>query len=161
MELMIGIAVAAIIAALAAPSFSSFMNNNRVTAAQNNLVAALNLARSEAVRRATPVTVCASTNGTACATAADWPAGFIVFRDPGATGTVGSANDILQKWGATSGGVLFTTASANVQYQPTGLLVGGPAVTVDVSYTGCMGNHKRRVQVSLSGSISSRPQACP
>jgi type IV fimbrial biogenesis protein FimT len=160
LELMVGLAVVAILAGLAAPGFRTFINNNRVAAAQNDLVAALNLARSEAVRRSTTVTVCASSDGASCATAADWATGWIVFRDPGAAGTVATSTDVLQKWGAISGGVKFTTASGLVQYQSTGTLVGA-ATTVDISYTGCGGPNKRHLQVSLSGSISNQLQACP
>jgi type IV fimbrial biogenesis protein FimT len=159
-ELMFGIAVVAILMAVAVPTFRSFINNNRVTAAQNDLVAALNLARSEAARRSTPVSVCASTDGAACATKTDWPFGWIVFRDPGAAGTVAATTDILQKWGPITGSVLLTTNSGLVQYQSTGTLVG-PATTVDISYAGCTGTNKRHVQVSLSGSISSQRQTCP
>jgi type IV fimbrial biogenesis protein FimT len=159
LELMFGIAVLAILVGLAAPSFSSFINNNRVTTAQNDLVAALYVARSESVRRSTVITVCASTNAASCATQNDWASGWIVFLDPGATGTVASTANILQKWGPTIGSVTLSTASANVQYQPTGLAIA--AATVDIAYSGCIGNHKRRVQVSLSGSVSSHLQSCP
>jgi len=160
MELMVGIAVVAILAGLAAPNFRVFINNNRVTAAQNDLVAALNLARSESVRRSTTVSVCSSTDGASCATKNDWPSGWIVFLDPGAAGTVAASANVLQKWGAIAGGVQFTTASGLVQYQPTGTIVG-PAATVDISYSGCGGPNKRHLQISLSGSISSKLQNCP
>jgi type IV fimbrial biogenesis protein FimT len=165
MELMAGIAVVAIVAGLAAPSFRAFINNSRVGAAQNDLAAALNIARSEAVRRSTTVSVCASSNGTSCDKAPGpvvtaWAPGWLVFRDPGAAGTVAAASDILQKWDAISGGVQLTGTSGVVQFQPTGTIVS-PAATVDISYSGCGGKNKRHMQVSLSGSISSQLRLCP
>jgi prepilin-type N-terminal cleavage/methylation domain-containing protein len=49
MELMVTIAIAAILVGTAIPSFTSTITNNRLTTSANELVTALNLARSEAV----------------------------------------------------------------------------------------------------------------
>jgi len=164
MELMISLIVLAILLAVAMPSFQQFTSNNRVTTTQNDLVAAINLARSEAVRRSTAVTICSSTDGLSCGASTDWPSGWIVFRNPGAAGTVAANSDIIQKWGAiqsagAANGVLIVTPSAFVQFQPTGL--ANVSTTVDVSYTGCTGARKRHLQITLGGSISSVLQNCP
>lgn len=50
-ELMVAIAILAILLALAVPSVQEMIKNNRVTAQHNELVALLNYAKSEAVRR--------------------------------------------------------------------------------------------------------------
>ena len=60
LELMIGIAVFAVLVGLGVPSFFEIINNNRTTTQANELVAALNLARSESVKRGNPVSVCSS-----------------------------------------------------------------------------------------------------
>jgi type IV fimbrial biogenesis protein FimT len=159
LELLTGITVVAILVGVAAPSFRSFLNNTRVTTAQNDLVAALNLARGEAVRRATTMTACPSASGTACDAGNTWASGWIVFRDQAAAGAVADTADIVQKWGAITGGITLATSSLNVQFQPTGFAAN--AVTMDVSYTGCIGTRLRHVQVSLGGSISSHRQQCP
>lgn len=57
-ELMITIAVAAILLAIAIPGFRDLILRNELTTATNDWVAAVNLARSEAVRRGVPVVVC-------------------------------------------------------------------------------------------------------
>lgn len=62
MELMVTLAVAGIVVALAVPNFRQFLQNGRLTAASNDLIAAMHLARTEAVKRQTPVAVCASAN---------------------------------------------------------------------------------------------------
>ena len=72
LELIITIAVAAILVTLAVPSFTSVLNNNRLTSGSNTFVAALHHARSEAVRRNARVTMCPSSDGTTCATTDDW-----------------------------------------------------------------------------------------
>lgn len=58
-ELMIVVAILAIIAAIAAPSFRTMIQNNRLTAAVNDVAGALQYARSEAVRRGRDVQVSA------------------------------------------------------------------------------------------------------
>ena len=58
-ELMITIAILAIIAAIAVPEMRQLLVNHRVTSQTNELVAALNFARSEAIRRGADVMMCA------------------------------------------------------------------------------------------------------
>ena len=50
-ELMITLAVAAVLTVIAVPSFRNMINSNRLTTAANEMVGALNLARMEAVKR--------------------------------------------------------------------------------------------------------------
>lgn len=80
-ELMIGVAVLAILVALAAPSLTSVINNNRLAAQANEFVTALQLARSEAVRLNSAVSVCHSSNGTSCSAAGDTWSGWITIVD--------------------------------------------------------------------------------
>src|SRR5215470_12089665 len=119
MELMVTLSIVAILVALATPSFRNFTSSNRVTTVNNDLVTALNLARSEAARRSTPVTVCASADGDTCGANTDWASGWIVFQNPGAAGVIASQQDVLQKWGSAPGVIQVTTNDAYLQYQPT------------------------------------------
>ncbi|MGE6528926.1 pilus assembly FimT family protein [Pseudomonas sp. NPDC077382] len=57
MELMVVIALIAIIAGIAVPNYQSSMQNTRLTSARNSLVGALQMARSEAITRSITVTV--------------------------------------------------------------------------------------------------------
>ena len=50
-ELMITIAISAILLSVAAPAYQSFIGSTALTTATNDLVAALNMARSEALKR--------------------------------------------------------------------------------------------------------------
>lgn len=76
-ELMVVIAIVAIMAGLAAPSFTDMLRRNRLSAAASALQVSLSLARSEAVRRGADarVTVAANT------TAGVWTNGWTVFID--------------------------------------------------------------------------------
>lgn len=60
MELMIVLALAAVILAIGAPNFREFRQNNRLTAAANDFLASVQLARTEAVKRQTIVSICPS-----------------------------------------------------------------------------------------------------
>lgn len=61
-ELMITVVIASILVALALPNFRETMIRNNVTEINNQLVQALNLARSEAVRRGAQVEVISTAN---------------------------------------------------------------------------------------------------
>jgi type IV fimbrial biogenesis protein FimT len=118
-ELMIVLAIAAILAAIAAPSFTATIQNNRLVTQVNELQASLGLARSEAVKRNDNVTTCPSNNGAGCL--GNWQSGWIVFVDADADGVVANVNDILRVHGAISGGNTISFTQANVIYNGTGL----------------------------------------
>ncbi len=50
-ELLIGIAILALLMALGVPEYATFLNNSRVRTTADNLVSGLNMARAEAVKR--------------------------------------------------------------------------------------------------------------
>jgi len=157
-ELMIGLLIIAILIGLAAPTFREFTRNNQVTATNNDLVTALNLARSEALRRGTAVTVCSSTDGLKCGVAGDWAAGWIVFQDEAANGVIPSDDKVVQKWGGAGAGIQVATASPYVQYQPTGTVTNSAAISV--SFASCKGQSLRQIQISAGGSITTQLQRC-
>lgn len=76
-ELMIALAVAAIVLTMGIPGFQDLIQNNRRVTAVNELVSGLHLARSEAFKRNRTVSVCPSADGVNCGGA--WAAGWLVF----------------------------------------------------------------------------------
>jgi type IV fimbrial biogenesis protein FimT len=68
---MVTVAVAAILLALAAPAMTNVLTQRAVVAQSSELVEAMHFARSEAMKRSAPVSLCkvASANATTCATA--------------------------------------------------------------------------------------------
>ena len=92
-ELMVTVAVLAILVAIATPSFTAIINNNRLTGNANELVASLQLARSDAVTRNTSVRLCRSIDSATCVTStnATW-AGWITVIE--ATGVVLRVNTV-------------------------------------------------------------------
>jgi len=82
LELMVTIAILAIVAALAGPSFSDLLARNRGAAQVNALVAGLNAARAEAVKRAQAVQFCTSGDGVNCGGSAASPWIVALANDP-------------------------------------------------------------------------------
>jgi type IV fimbrial biogenesis protein FimT len=167
-ELMVSLAIMGILVSLAVPSFQEYGRNTRVVAAQNDLVTALNLARSEAIRRSTPVSVCATSNFTTCANSTFWVNGWLAFSD--ATGTAGvldGTDAVLQMWrGPGAENVTFATTGTNpqwIQFTATGLV--NPTTTTKtylIQSNSCNTGDvlRRRIQVSGIGAIRNERVAC-
>lgn len=85
-ELMVTLTVMAILLSIAAPSFTSLMAANRMSTQTNEFIGALNLARSEAVRRGQPVTLLSTD-------ADNYSQGWTVFPDLNGNGAATSATD--------------------------------------------------------------------
>lgn len=95
-ELMMAVAVAAVLLALAGPSFQQALNGSRLSSAASELTAAVQLARSEAIRNNRRVTLCRSTDGSACnTTSSDWT-GWIMFVDSNIDGVRNAAEPLLK-----------------------------------------------------------------
>lgn len=124
-ELMITIAIAAILLTIAIPSFQGLINDNRITTQTNELVTDLMVAKSEAIRRSVRVAICIrDTAGTACNTGGAWGDGWILFADSDADGTVDTGETLLKvhealPTGVTIAGAGFGTTGI-VTYTPSG-----------------------------------------
>ena len=83
-ELMVTVVVLAVVLAIAYPSFTGLINSNRLTGNANEMVAAIQLARSEAVTRNASVVLCRSDDATTCATGAAWNGWITLLQSGGA-----------------------------------------------------------------------------
>jgi len=92
-EVIVTLAIAAIVLSIGVPSFQSYIQNNRQTIAINELATALQLARNSAISRRVAVTLCKSPNAANCiigADSGDWSQGWMMFTNP--NGINGVAN---------------------------------------------------------------------
>lgn len=80
-ELMITLAIVGILLTVGVPSLKTFMQGNQLIAASNELVSALHIARSEAIKLNSRVSICESSDGTSCSNTGSWKNGWIVFVD--------------------------------------------------------------------------------
>jgi type IV fimbrial biogenesis protein FimT len=156
-ELMITLVLVAILATIGVPNFMNLIANNRLTTQANELVSSLNLARSEAIKRNTRVTVCRSDTGTSCS--GTWSNGWIVFVDTGAAGSVDAGDEILRVRNGVTNGMSLTAGAVNaVQFQALGL---STQTDFTLSVTNCSGDNKRLINVATSGRVSTTKGACP
>jgi prepilin-type N-terminal cleavage/methylation domain-containing protein len=124
-ELMVVIALAAVILGLGAPSFSEFRRNNRLTGAGNDFLSALLFARTEAIKRQQPVSLCASDNPRSAAPACSKSAytGWIVFEDRNSDCVLDAAPEVLLRADGPLEAAVKTTATGTcVPFMPTGFL---------------------------------------
>lgn len=115
-ELMIAMAIAAVLMTLAAPNFQQAVNGNRLSGAASEVIGALQLARSEAIRANRRAVLCRSANAdvataTCDTTNAAWP-GWIVFVDTDGNGNRNGTEAVIKA--ATIDASLQLLGSASV-----------------------------------------------
>jgi type IV fimbrial biogenesis protein FimT len=144
-ELLIVLVIVAVLAVVAAPSLASVVVAQRLRAAGTDLVSALLLARSEAIKRNVNVTVRPAVGD-------DWGRGWI-------TATAGGEQ--IDRRNGPGTRVQVTLAPAAIVYAPTGRLDGGGATRVEfVDAEGQPGVAPRCVSVDLAGLPRLAAQGC-
>lgn len=93
-ELIIALALTAIVITLAVPGYQTLIATNHVQSKVDELVTAIHFARSEAIKRHTTITLCKSLDTKQCG--GKWQDGWIIFVDKTAQGYVGRTDDILR-----------------------------------------------------------------
>jgi len=153
-ELLMGIVILAILLAGALPAFMTFVANNRLDSQANEIVAATQLARSEAINRGVPVTICSSSNAASCG--GGFADGWIVIANEG------TGNDTLvQTWPAPDSDIAFTPAAGRVDFLPTGFADANAVQTLLMELDNCSNDNQRRIEVEVTGRVASRRVACP
>lgn len=186
-EALVVMAIAAILMVLAVPGFHNTLASSRNSDAANTLISAIDLARSEAVRRGLNVTICRATDVVAalptCGGAGDWADGWFIFVDNFGVQGVRDAgdNEILfrqQALNGADGSGSRITASVNLpvsfvgalSYQPNGLrlpLAGDPTppFRFEIGYRALSqtapGLAPRCLQVSFTGQSAVTREQCP
>jgi type IV fimbrial biogenesis protein FimT len=158
-ELMVTVAVLAVITAIAIPSFSEMLDSSKRASVAGELAADFALARTEAARRGKRVTVCVSSDGATCSssTSTDWKSGWIVFSDVAADGvlTTADGDELLRRRDALSGGLSFVssgfTTTGRVQFRPSGAADSGGALLL--CKPGKSGANGRQISLSFSGAV--------
>jgi type IV fimbrial biogenesis protein FimT len=170
-ELMVTLAVAAILLTVAIPSFRSTVQNNRATGQANDLLSSLNVARSEAVKRGATVSVCISSDQAKC-TGASWALGWLIWSDINGDGIVDAA-EIIKVHEALTGASTLTaadnggTAISSISYLSTGMttLATGTTVIFQLRTPGCTGKgtmaQNRDITINAVGRASVTRIDCP
>ena len=168
LELMTTLSVVGIVLAVGVPSYLSVVRNNRAATNANELVAALTIARSEAVRRGDRVSLCRSNDGASCGGA--WTDGWIVFVDGAANDTAAPVVSlVLQTWPAPTGEASVVTRSngSDVDVTWVRFLPRGDTRTTEplpliynIQIDECTGNVARNIEINAVGRTSVTKVAC-
>ena len=141
-ELMITLALAAILMSIGIPSFQSYMELNRLAAQSNQMVQSLNLARSEAGKRGGNIAV-------APIVAGNWAQGWQVWVDTNTNNAVDAGEEILLTVAAITGGSTLVSTRANYRYQRSGNVVAAGSFTLTASSGGV-----RTISIIATGRVS-------
>lgn len=163
LEAMVTMTIAAVLLSLAIPGLIDFTRNARRDGRVSDIVVALSIARSEAIKRNHHVTVCPSLDGLTCAGNNRWEGGWIVYADPNNNGTVDDTETILRRYEAAGGeGTLRSGLTRKrVTYQGNGLSV---AFNTKLRVCDTRGTaYARSVVVSNTGRarVASTAETCP
>lgn len=157
-ELLVTLVIAAILAALAGPSFSGLVNNTRLSSTMARLATDLNRARSEAIKRNVRVLVCVrDVAGTNCGTGTDWSNGWLVCYDGNQDGScdVATASDpnplAIQQ--ALKENMALTANANLVRFNPSGTQGAGGAATLTLNGT-WDGAQTKVASIAATGNIS-------
>lgn len=124
-ELLVTLSVAGVLLAVAAPSYRAFVQDSQLTTQSNNFFSAMMLAKSEAIKRGGPVTICPSINGTTCSGVKVWSNGWIIFADTDGDGKVDAGDEIIRIGNALSGQSTLTSGNRKrVTFAASGFTLG-------------------------------------
>ncbi|MDD5480400.1 GspH/FimT family pseudopilin [Rhodoferax sp.] len=165
-ELMVVVAIVALMAVLAAPSFKQMIQSNAISSAVNSFMADMRFARSEAIRRGGSVVLCRSNSpeaadpncGTGSGTAGrGWKTGWFVFHDLDGDQSKDASEPVLRAQGSltsldyaleTSGGA----SSTKFRFTPTGRLVSlGASTGIQFGGAAFPTEQQRVVCISVGG----------
>lgn len=167
-NVLVTIAIGAVLLTQAIPSLQAFIQRNRVSTAVNRFSGALQYARSEAVRRSRRVVLCPSADGRGCADTERWAQGWIVFADLDGDRERDRNEPLLRTAPGFPAGISMRSSRhrRRIRYQALGNTHG-----TNASFTFCDGHGRARPRViCLSGTgrprvtdrrCDGKPVRCP
>ena len=144
-ELITAVAVLAVLVALAVPNFNDATLSARLNGFANSLVAAAQVARSEAIKRNATIKLCASDGGETC-NGTDWEQGWIVVND--------DETVVLQVHQALPSEFKVTEEDDTLEISFPGTVVGATTASLTVCRSAPVGNEERVVAINGTGSAS-------
>ena len=150
-ELMMTITILAVVLVVAVPNIRDMIVNNRLAAQANNFIAALTVARSEAIKRRVTTRVQAWDVANDSDTA-NWGLGWQVIDT--------SNNEVIREFNALEGGSTLTGGLTEIDYEASGIL-GVAAQTFQLGHPKCESDQHRTINISATGRASVARVACP
>lgn len=160
MELIVVVAIAAILATIAAPSFTGLINDTKQSSLTSQLVSDLNRARSEAIKRNARIVFCVRNSaGTDCGTGTNWQNGWLICYGSSACDTTlpsdGSAANPLSVRQVLDPRLTLTGSTNLIRFNPNGTQGSAGSVTLTLNGTWSAAT-ARIISVAATGYISQR-----
>ena len=164
LELIITLAISAILIGLAVPSLKSFMGTSEISATTNDFVHSLQTARSEAIKRAGPVGLCPSADPMAAEPGCDvtsYVSGWIVFFDADGNGQRDAGEELVLRSEARAGRFTFTpdaTFEQRIYFGESGTSANpaGVPLSGNIGINLTDSDEQRVVRVSANGRIATQ-----
>lgn len=150
-EMMVTVAIAAILLTVAVPGFQAFIANNRLSTQANAFVTALQLARSEAIKRNLNVTVCQSGDEQNCNTTNGFEQGWIVFVDQDNPNTRDNGEAIILANQGMPQGMSLTGGRTAISYRADGTVAPFNNITLQLCQQG--NGNGRNIVINITGRI--------
>ncbi len=126
-ELIITMAIAALLLTIGVPSFQNMVKDKRMATAVDIVLTDLEIAKSEAMTRNQSIIVCRhngeTTSPTGCNNSAQWEDGWVVFVDSNADGKV-DTGELLRVTGALGPGLDLGFSNATITFNSRGFASG-------------------------------------
>jgi type IV fimbrial biogenesis protein FimT len=153
-ELMMALAIVAVLATVALPAFGNLLGRTRQQTAMADLQASLNQARSAAVSRGMHVIACPSIDRLTCLHTTQWHHGWLLFADLDHDGQRSDDEPVLSEGQARPEGIgiLGTAGRPRIDYQSDGS-ASGTNITLTVCDRAAGSTRARTLVVSPSGRI--------
>lgn len=142
-ELMIVLVIVAVVLVMVPPGMAQLSLSTNLKSYSHEMLSSAYLARSEAIKRNAPATLCVSTDGATCAGAGDWEQGWIVVA---ADGTVIKSQQAIAPGYKMTG----SPASDTIVFQPSGSASTSSIITL-CRQQPAVGNHEREVRITATG----------
>jgi type IV fimbrial biogenesis protein FimT len=128
-ELLIAVAVVAILLNVAISGFGSVIQAARAAHARSALLAVLTTARTRAAYNEVDVGLCPSTNGASCDAVFHWERGWVAYADMNGSDRLDAGDVVLSRQLALGAGVQVVTSSGRrrLEFQPNGSNAGSNA----------------------------------
>jgi type IV fimbrial biogenesis protein FimT len=130
---MVTVAVAGVVIALGAPSFTRMLARHAIAAQADELQDAVRVGRNEAMKRSGPVVLCrtdAGNTGQCASGGGSWQT-WLLFADVDRNGSFDAGDALVRQHVDVSNRMSVTSATASVRFEATGIAhadTGAPAV---------------------------------
>ena len=163
-EIMVTLAVGIIILAIGVPSFMNMMSSNQAAGYSNDLVSALRLARSEAVKRSSTVTICSGSGDLTACSAGAWTNGWLIFNDANGDGVQDAGEEAIRRWPIAAnerGQLEFNAATPDtITFTASGANSLDAQIQFALMKSDCHANQARQITISRMGRATLDLVAC-